>query len=186
MQLSCDNLKEAVRLAPKEFAYHLKYGQMLTRLDKMDQALDQFRQAIKLNASDAIAHRDYGACLGLKKDYAGEIAEEEKAIGLKSDDGDSYYYLGSAYSLLGKRTEAQTNLLRCVELDKKNADAYSILSGIACANDQFKEAIKYAETAANLEPGNTQYATALRKIKEASTLGTSAKNPGAGKGSKAQ
>jgi tetratricopeptide (TPR) repeat protein len=169
VNLACDNIKEAVRLAPTKSAYHLKYAQLLSRNDKkLDQALQEFKTAIKLDGKDASAHRDYGAALGLKGDFAGQIAEEKIALTLTPDSADAHFYLGSAYAAQGKVKEAQQYLQRCVELDKKNADAYRLLAGIMASKGQYKEAIEYAQSAVNIHPDNKAYASTLEKIRVAS------------------
>jgi len=70
--------------------------------------------------------------------------------------------------LKGDKKLSMTNLQRCVDLDKRNAEAYQLLASISASDGKFPQALKFAQTACNLEPGNQDYKTTLQKIKAAS------------------
>jgi tetratricopeptide (TPR) repeat protein len=163
-----NTLKNGLKYQPNDADAHYKLGQVLSRTSSNpDDAMNEFKTTIKLNANHSGAHRDLGMILGLKNDYDGQIVEEKKANELKPDDPDTLYYLGNAYALKNERKEALKALQRCVELDKKNVDAFRLLAGINAADGNYPVAIKYAESACTLEPDNKEAKVTLEKIKAA-------------------
>jgi tetratricopeptide (TPR) repeat protein len=145
----------------------IKMGQVYSRLDQSDNSIAEFKQSIKLDGSNAVAHRDLGASLGMKGDIPGELAEEKKALELKPDDADALYYIGNAYAMQGDVPNAAKSLEKCVRLDPKNGDALKLLAGVKAADHKFPEAIKLAEDACKLNPDDKDAKLTLSKIKDA-------------------
>lgn len=74
--------------------YHLVYGDVLRKCQKLDDALVQYNKAIDLNPLNATAHFSKGRLLIDKKDYENAKTELEAAV-------TSNEYFGEAYEALG-------------------------------------------------------------------------------------
>src|SRR5262249_43844488 len=110
------------------------------------------------------AHRELGAALGFKGDANAQVDEEHKAIQLRGDDPDAYYYLGMAYIQLSKTPEAVAAYEKCVSLDPKNAEAFHILAACLASENQFDKALQAAQKAVDLDGSNADYRTTLKKL----------------------
>jgi tetratricopeptide (TPR) repeat protein len=51
----------------------------------------------------------------------------ERAIGIRSDDAQTYYYLGAAYNHLGRHLEAIEACKKAVSIKPNLAEAYSVM-----------------------------------------------------------
>ena len=78
-------------------------GYALLSQGKLDEAIAEYRQAIRLKPDDAEAHNNLGTILcDRKHDYEGAIAEFREAIRLKPDDAEAHHDLGAALTGQGK------------------------------------------------------------------------------------
>jgi tetratricopeptide (TPR) repeat protein len=96
----------AIKDEPKILAYY-NMGNACFDLGQYDNAIESFRQAIKLDPTLSKPHNNLGlahAALGKLNEAAAEFA---KAVRLKPEYAEAHYNLGVAYLQMGKKNEAQ-------------------------------------------------------------------------------
>lgn len=131
------NLKEALRMIEdlktgkitEEYAVHLFKGSKALINAQYEQAIPEFKEALKEKPDDADLLYYLGVACHSLGQYQEAISYLEKAESVKHDD-ELYYYLGVSHYSLEQYPEALTYLGKVVELNPQDAQAYSIIGTI--------------------------------------------------------
>lgn len=86
---------------------------------------DKSKREAKAKAEDPSVSLNAGIDLINRKDYAGACGEFDRALKIKPDFPDPYFYRGMAFLQLKRTTEAKRDFLRYLELAPKGPDADS-------------------------------------------------------------
>ncbi|MBE7703594.1 MAG: tetratricopeptide repeat protein [Cyanobacteria bacterium SIG28] len=81
----------------------------------------------------------------------------ESAVKYETDDATSWFYLGNCYEKLGDKISAKNAYLKVIELRTEYIEAYVKLCVIFIQTNDNDNAIKYAQTAAQLDSENYLY-----------------------------
>jgi tetratricopeptide (TPR) repeat protein/serine/threonine protein kinase len=151
----------AVAAHPESTVALTLLGMALMRRRDSDGASAAFREAIRLDPTDAHAHNNLGLALGSKKNLDGAIAEIREAIRLEPDEASFRINLGAVLLHKGDLDGAIAEFREAVRLDPKDAHAHNNLGAalrhkgdLDGAIAEFREAIRlrptHASTHANL------------------------------------
>jgi Tfp pilus assembly protein PilF len=102
---SLHQIKRAQELDPLSLVINANLGFILTSAQQYDQAIEQFRKTLEMDANFAYAHYRLGQMYVRKGIYGEAIPELERAISL-SEGPRATAELGLAYALLGNRRAA--------------------------------------------------------------------------------
>ncbi|HLL15446.1 MAG TPA: tetratricopeptide repeat protein [Pyrinomonadaceae bacterium] len=92
------SLREVVsRLAEPYHTPHYNLGLSLAALGKQQEAINSFKEAIRIKPDYWEAHYNLGVAYSKLEDYAQAIAAFKKTIEFKPDDAQAHYNLGLAY-----------------------------------------------------------------------------------------
>jgi tetratricopeptide (TPR) repeat protein len=104
------HLARAVELDPKLPGVHSFYGQVLRSAGKLDDAAEQFRQELEVNAYDFLANTE--VAMQLKQD--GKLDEAlvrmERALQVRPDDAGALYQRASIHMMQGHIERARAEL----------------------------------------------------------------------------
>ncbi|MGE5205074.1 MAG: tetratricopeptide repeat protein [Chlamydiota bacterium] len=106
-------------------AYHLQRGRDLLAKGFPGQAENQLREAVELDAGNALAHAALAEALDLKHDAAGARAESVTALGL-NPSAEVYVILARINLRDNNKQEAISLLERALRLDPGNAEALAL------------------------------------------------------------
>jgi tetratricopeptide (TPR) repeat protein len=122
----------------------------------VDDALAEFREAIRLQPDHAAAHSEVGAILcDFKHDYDAAISEFRTAIRLEPDDPDPHYGLGNALSHRGKLEEALAQYREVLRLKPGNAEVRETLGMTLAHLAKHQQAVAEYREAIRLQPDRT-------------------------------
>lgn len=153
---------DTVAKMPNSSRAHNNLGFVYYNLGRIDEAIREYRTAIKLrfkyktalhvDSNNAITHHNLGNAYYRKGQKIEALQEYITAIKLKPDYSDPHYSLGSVYFDLGMLTDAIQEYSIAIELKPSNVIArYSL--GIALAKKGLRaEARKELETVLKLAP----------------------------------
>jgi superkiller protein 3 len=126
------------------------------RRKKLDEAVAEYRNAIKLYPKGAGAHFALGNVLRRQKKLDEAVPEYRKAIELNPKSSGAYNGLGNSLGNQKKFDEAITAYRKAIELDPKDAIAHSNLGLALRDQGRLDEAVAAHCKAIELDPKNVQ------------------------------
>lgn len=147
---------------------HYNFGMALCAVDKADQAIEQFREAIALNPQEAQAYVNLGATLMGRDELPEAVLQLRRALALNPGSVEAHNDLGAVLCKQGDYDQGVSEFHKVLELDSRNVTAYRNLGLAYCKQgktelglDQYREAIR-------LNPENPQayfnFGTALSQL----------------------
>lgn len=131
-----------------------------------EQAIVQYREAVRLKPDFAVAHHGLGVLLARKGETAEAIDEYLQALRFRPDYPEACNNLGAALAREGKLTEAIINISEALRLDPDYADAHYNLAVLLANQGKIEEATSHLQTAARLSPGSETIRRALEELKQ--------------------
>ena len=128
------------------------FGNALFDQGRIDEAICQFQEALRLKPDDANAHYNLGAALGAKGQFDEAIIQFQTAIRLKPGDAWDYYDLGVALANKGQTDEAIRQFQTALRLKPDDAKARFNLANALAKKGQTDEAISQYSEALRLKP----------------------------------
>ena len=112
---------KAIELVPTD-AVSYKYwrGVCNYNLDLAQEALNDFTSYLNKEPNDSYVLLMSAHSLYILKDYQQATAYYTKAISVKSDYTEAYYWRGNAFLNLGRKTEAMRDVDKAISLDPEN------------------------------------------------------------------
>lgn len=127
------------------------------RLDTLNKATENSRQAISLGNTLMEAHRARGLLLEITGNYEEAVTEFQIAIAINPNIADLYLALGRAYRANGLDTEAITAFERAAQQNPNDPWSYYYISRTYASNGEYTKAIQMGEDAIELDPSQTQF-----------------------------
>ncbi|MEN8263390.1 MAG: tetratricopeptide repeat protein [Nitrospirota bacterium] len=116
------------------------------------EAIDEFKQAIKLKPNYAEAHFHLAnAYFGLRR-YDEALDSYKKAVKLKPSYVDAHYSLGILATMLSEYDDAIKALKKVIKLDPQHSRACLSLGNAYSELENYEEAVKYYKKAVKLKP----------------------------------
>jgi FKBP-type peptidyl-prolyl cis-trans isomerase 2 len=131
-----------------------RYKQGVAAQDKglYDEAIDSYREAIRLNPNHAEAFYNLGVALHKKGHIDQAIIYYEIAIGLNQTFAEAHYNLGIAFKDKGQPDEAVQCFQRVLQLNPNHAGAYYNFGGMLVFKGKYDEALWCYRKALELKP----------------------------------
>lgn len=112
------DLKPAPSSEPlsQQARYHLEQGQILYDAGKVDEAIVQWRETLRLAPQAAQAHHLLGIAFRDQKDHIQAAAALQQALRLEPDNATTHVHLARAFEALGKEQEAFDTYQKALQL----------------------------------------------------------------------
>jgi len=91
-------------------------------------AIGAFDECLKMNYNDMLSYREKAICLFDLEKYNDALQVLQKAVMIKSDFDEAYYWMGRCYEKLGKKDEAINNYQNALQLDSSYDEAKDALN----------------------------------------------------------
>jgi len=98
-----------------------------SNLGRLEQAADNYRTAIQLEAGNPQAHNNLGITLSKLGRTEEAVSSFSKAVGIKADYVEAHNNLGNGLKDLGKLVEAAASYNRAIKIEPAYADAHNNL-----------------------------------------------------------
>jgi tetratricopeptide (TPR) repeat protein len=143
-----------LRRNPGAWMAHNNLGLEWSRLPgRLDEAIAQYREAIRINGEVAEIHTNLGAALLREEGRRDEaLAEIREALRLDPRYPDAHFYLGSALAEEGRVPEAIGELEAALKADPGLAEASNDLGILLCRTGRPAEGLARIEAALRLQP----------------------------------
>jgi tetratricopeptide (TPR) repeat protein len=131
-------------------------GAALLRQGKLDEAIDQYQEAIRLKPDYANAHNNLGIALARKGQTDEAIRQYREALRLKPDHADAHNGLGVALHEKGQMDEAVRHLQEALRLKPDHGDAHYNLGVAFYQQGRTAEAIRQFQEVIRLKPDHAE------------------------------
>jgi predicted Zn-dependent protease len=121
------HLQSEVKKNPQDPMAHYRYGLILARAGRKDEAIAQLRTAMEKRAFDPYILRDVGRVYYLDGQYQQSLKMLKTAHNMIPDDAECGLYLGQTYMEMGLFDEASPVLREVIEKHAGYTQAYYIL-----------------------------------------------------------
>jgi tetratricopeptide (TPR) repeat protein len=140
-------------------------GSALMAQGKLDEAIRQFQEVIRLKPDHADAHNDLGLAFDKQGQTGEAIRQFQEAIRLKPDHDDAHYNLGNLLLRAGQIDDAIRQYQEVIRFKPDYALAYNNLGAAFTQKGQADEAVRYFQEFVRLRPdqpdGHNNLGTAL-------------------------
>ena len=157
----------AVALRSDKALVHNLLGMALQGYGDHEEAIAEFKEAIRIEPDSADAHTLLGGALAKKGKLDEAIAEYREAIRLKPDDALYHYNLGFPLAMKGKLDEAIAECREAIRLKPDGASYHSMLGLALKMKGKLDEAIAEYREAIRLKPDDASYHNGLGLVLQA-------------------
>jgi Flp pilus assembly protein TadD len=161
---SFEELERAVHGRPGFAAAHYNLGLTLERLGRGDEAADRYRAAIRLRPRYGDALRALGRVTLDASDAAGSLPPLDAAIEIDDADTEAHALRARAMLRLGRYREAESDLLRVLQLNPRSVEARNSLGILHALRGDDEGARRWWEEALAIAPDAAQVRENLRKL----------------------
>jgi tetratricopeptide (TPR) repeat protein/tRNA A-37 threonylcarbamoyl transferase component Bud32 len=155
----------AARAVRPEIGHALAHA--LEEAGEAEEAIEMFRELIRLQPTNAWHHKCLGIALSKKGDEEGAMACYREVIRLKKDWPQVHYNLGSRLAEMGQLDAAIAAYQKAIALDPRYAEAHCNLGRVLADKGQLEQAIAAYKEAIRLKPdlpqAHNNLGNALRK-----------------------
>jgi tetratricopeptide (TPR) repeat protein len=132
--------------------WHDDLGIMLGRQGRVQEAIGQYEQALRLNPDFAEAHYNFGVALSGQGKLQEEIGQYEQALRIKPEYADAHNNLGVALRDLGRPQEAIGHYEQALRLNPDCAEAHINWGSALLDQGRLQEAIGQYKQALRIKP----------------------------------
>ncbi len=131
----------------KEGDYHLLLGNVLYKLDRKDEAINEFLLVTQYSPANSFAYYMAGKLFFEKRDNDTALKFLLKAITINKNDYKSHLLVGRIFYYIGLLNKAHTYITNSIHINKNCYIAYYYLALIEFKRGNYTKAIDYAEVA---------------------------------------
>jgi tetratricopeptide (TPR) repeat protein len=167
MPLQEEMARHKIARDPGDFSAQYNLGAMLQIRGEIPEALEHYKNAVKLRPEDPIANNALGGALLATGKVDEAITHLQLALKARPDSFDAHYNLGNAYASQEKFSEAENEFREAVKLNPDDSNAEGNLGGALAASGKFAESKPHLERALKLDPNNSLARENLEQVKSA-------------------
>ena len=155
--------RTAVKVAPEAMASYERANASRDQ-GRLDEAEQQYREAIGIDPRFAEAHNNLGSVLGRQGRSAEAIAEISRALEIAPGLPAAHNNLGIVLAMRGDAEQAARHFAEVLRLTPHDAGAHYNLGVLLARQGRLAEAISHYEEALRIDPG---YQSATRALEDA-------------------
>ncbi len=144
-------LQKVVERKPDSGAY-LQIGVCKEELGRRTEAIEAYKQAIRVNPDNGWAHVNLGNAYRILERYADAIEAYKQAIRINPDDAWAYLFMGNAYFTLDRYTDAIEAYKQAIRIKPDDAAAHRSLGFAYEKLDRWADAVESYKQAIRIKP----------------------------------
>jgi serine/threonine-protein kinase len=158
--------KEKLKEDPSNYATVLGMADSKHKLGQLEQAVEMYDRAEKLNANDAELYYNRGIAYVFLEEFGKAIKDFNQSEKLRPDHAQLFYYRGYAQAALSRYRNAIEDYSRALELKPDYAEAYYNRGAAKAELDNFEAGMQDFQTALEKKPDleNGKINIALSKL----------------------
>ena len=134
---------------PHDFTAHFNLGAVLQSMERNEEAILEYNEALRSKPDDAVTRNSLGTVLQAKGLYKDAIKQYQEALRLKPDYASVHYNWGNALLAEGQPEAAKSHFQEILRFNPQDADArnnlgtaFAMLEDLPRAAEQFTQAIR--------------------------------------------
>jgi protein O-mannosyl-transferase len=131
---------------------HDNLGVILVEQGRLDEAIDHYREAVRLRPQNPQSHYDLGIAFRKEGQTNDAILEYKRALQLRPDYQKAHNNLGNVLLQTGRVDEAASHFRSALELQPDYAEAHNNLGNALMQEQSVDEAISHYERALEIRP----------------------------------
>jgi len=131
---------------------HLDYGAALQKEGKLDEAIEQYKLALRFDPKYAAAHMDLGAALSAQAKFDPAVPHMETALRLQPNNGDFHLMYANLLQRIGRNDDAAFHFEAGTRLKPNSADAHYSYAAFFLAMGKIDEYVSELRTVLRLKP----------------------------------
>lgn len=151
-----DIWSDTVAKCPDNARAHNNFGNALFQNGRIDEALEQYEEAVKIQPNYAFAYNSIGWALLQKGQRDEAIAQFQKALEIQPDYAKAHNNLALALLQKGQVDEAIVHYQKALEIQPYDVKAQNNLGNILLQRGRVDEALAHFQEAMKLEPNDPQ------------------------------
>ncbi len=156
-----------VQYNPHSVVAHNNLGDALMHIGRVSEAIEQFKQALKIKPDYATAHINLGNAFVRTGRVSEAVGQFEEAVKIIPDRAEVHNNLGVALMYAGRMSEAIGQLGQALKIKPDYAEAHNNLGTALMYTGRMSEAIGQLEQALKIKP---DYAEAHNNLAKAQTI----------------
>jgi Flp pilus assembly protein TadD len=148
--------EDTVATVPDNACSHHNLGVALAQNGQLDEAMAEYRKAMKIKPDYADPHNNLGNALAHRGRLDEAIAQYRKALEINPEYAAAYYNFGAVLYKQGHVDEAILHLQKAVEIEPDNANFHGNFGLVLGSLGQFDEAIVHYQKALETSPGDVR------------------------------
>ena len=157
-----DLFKQASRIKPA--VAHYSVGNALMDKGRTSEAIEEYRQALRINRDYAEAYNNLGGALLLIGRTSEAIDQFEQALLINPDYAEAQNNLGNALVQTGRALEAINHYKNALRMTPTSASAHNNLGAALAQMGRIPDAIKEVKAALRINPGYVDARNNLAKL----------------------
>ncbi|MDQ3688177.1 MAG: tetratricopeptide repeat protein, partial [Acidobacteriota bacterium] len=150
---------------PNDFTAHFNLGAALQSIDKLDEAISHYREALRARPDNVTALNGLGTAFQSTGKLEEAISHYRKVIKVRPDYADAHYNLGNALLTLDRIEEAITHLRRVIQIQPDDANAHNSLGSAFAMKGDLVQAVAHFEHALRINPAHADARENLENIR---------------------
>jgi protein O-mannosyl-transferase len=146
------------------YTAHYNLGEYYYQNNRLDEAIDHYRQAIQIKPGYDDALNNLGTTLAVKGELDEAVARIREAIRYRPDKADACYNLGNVYVMQHKLNEAADAYAAALRLKPDYPEAHNNLANVLLTQGHRDAAIQHYQEALRLNPGHEGARRQLRSL----------------------
>ena len=131
---------------------HLNLAVTLAEIDKLDEAIDEYNQALALKPNWAQAHNNLGFAYGTQGKYDLSVKHLRRAVAIQPQFAEAHLNLANALAAVAKHDEALEHYLTAVQQDPQSSQAQYRTGSALLDRGHRDGAVKHFRKAVQLDP----------------------------------
>ncbi|HIB60511.1 MAG TPA: tetratricopeptide repeat protein [Candidatus Marinimicrobia bacterium] len=151
---------KAVKIAPQDFNANMTAGQIFSRNNQPENALQYLQKAVELDPGNTAAIRNLAQTYYDLGNINESIATYQKAIRTTVDmktKADLHFNLGVLYNQIGDFDEAEDHFISALDLNPEDVEAILGMAQTFESNEKWRKAEKFYKELIYLQPENAAY-----------------------------
>lgn len=137
---------------PSIARWHRYQGNAYLRNEQIDQAIEEYRKAVRLEPADHRTHARLGSAFFLQHNYDEAIIHWGEAVRLRPNDHETHALLGEVFAKQGNIDKAILHRSEVVRLRPNDHEAYALLGEVFAKQGNIDKAILQWSEAVRLSP----------------------------------